>query len=162
MLSGQLKCSACVDEGMTVGVDPIVATKAVVSISCKVCLHEIGLDQLVAIGAHSLVELRKPADMAGLANKRGSICLLLVGGERIPKHIVRGIDHGKVCKRGCCPSMIRVAVSAGHPGLFYQLISVQAARIILLDSHIGMAGYTPVSHGRRLPESNVAGRAIIG
>jgi hypothetical protein len=56
MFPGQLKGSACVIKGMTVGIDPIVATKAVVSISRKVCLHEIGPDLLVAIGTHTLVE----------------------------------------------------------------------------------------------------------
>jgi hypothetical protein len=53
--------------------------------------------------------------------------------------------------------MIRVTISASHTGFFNQLISMQAARIIPLGSHINMANYAPVSHGRRLPESHMAG-----
>ncbi len=57
-------------EEVTICVDPIVAPQAVGTISCKVRLHEISLDLLVAGSANRLVEFGITVYVTGLACKR--------------------------------------------------------------------------------------------
>jgi hypothetical protein len=73
MFSGQLERDIAMVEVVTVGVDPIVAGQAVVSISLQMGLHEIGLDLLVAGRADSLVKLGISICMTCGADKWGTI-----------------------------------------------------------------------------------------
>ena len=88
MLPGQLKGNICVVEGMSVGIDPIVATKAVVSISCKVWLHKIGFDLLVAGRADGLVKPGVAIYVTSIASKRRTIRLASMGCKSVPESIV--------------------------------------------------------------------------
>ena len=88
MFPGQLEGDVGMVEGVTVGVNPIVARQAVISISLEVGWHEISFDLLVAGRADGLVKRCIAINMAGIASKRRAIRLQLVGGESIPKSIV--------------------------------------------------------------------------
>jgi hypothetical protein len=85
---GQLECNVAMVESVTVTVDPIVASQAVIAICSQVCLHEISLNLLVAGGADGLVEFDIAIYVTGLANKCRTVRLFLMGGERIPERIV--------------------------------------------------------------------------
>jgi hypothetical protein len=88
MFTGQLERNAIMVEGVAVGVNPIVASQAVISISLEVGLHKISLDLLVAGRADGLIKLCIAIDMTSIASKRRTIRLALVGAESIPKSSV--------------------------------------------------------------------------
>jgi len=75
-------------EVVTVGVNPIVTSQAVISISLEVGLHEIGLDLLMASCTDGLVKPGIAIDVTSIASKRRTIRLALVSGEGIPESIV--------------------------------------------------------------------------
>ncbi len=88
MFPGQLEGNVGMVEVVTIGVNPIVARQAIISISLHVGWHEISLDLLVAGCANGLVKRCISIGVAGIASKRRAIRLELVGSESIPKSIV--------------------------------------------------------------------------
>jgi hypothetical protein len=88
VFAGQLEGYFGVVEIVPVSVDPVVAAQAGFPVSQQVCLHEIGLDLLVAGGADGLVKLCIAMHMASNASKRRTIRLMLVGSKGVPKSIM--------------------------------------------------------------------------
>ena len=94
MFPSQLEGNVGMLEGMTVAINPIVATQASISIGRHVRLHKISFDLLVTSDTNGLVEFGIAALVAGITNKWRTIRLFLVGSERVPEYVVRCIDHG--------------------------------------------------------------------
>jgi hypothetical protein len=79
MLTGKLESDFAMVEIMAIGINPIMASQAVIAISLDVGLHEISLDLLVTGNADSLVKHYIAIHVAGFTNKKRTICL----GERL-------------------------------------------------------------------------------
>jgi hypothetical protein len=157
VLPGQLEGNFAVVEIMTICINPIVAGQAVLAISLEVRLHKLKINLLVAGHTDRLVKLSIAADMAGLAHKRRTIRLALVGVKGIAKNLVLNISHGHIGQWSIRPAVVGVTGSAWRAGFLHHLVSVQRGGILQLGSDIGMANHTAVSHRSRLPEKCMAG-----
>ena len=80
VFSGQLEGNRTVIEIVPVRVKPVMAGQAIIPVCQEMRRHEIRLDLLVTCGADSLVKFGIALDMTGIANKRRTIRLELVGG----------------------------------------------------------------------------------
>jgi hypothetical protein len=152
VLPGQLEGDFGVVEIVTIGIDAIVASQAVITIRLDMCGHEIGLDLLVASHADRLVKFSISVDVAGLARKRRTIRLALVGVKRIAKYLVLNICHRHVGQWGIRAAVIGVTGAAWRARFLLHLVAVQGGWILQLGSDIRMANHTALSHCSRLPE----------
>jgi hypothetical protein len=88
MLPGQLESDFAMVEIVSIGINPIVASQAVLTVSLEVGLHILNIDLLMAGSADGLIKLCVAANVASTAHKRRTIRLVLVGSQGITESIV--------------------------------------------------------------------------
>jgi hypothetical protein len=160
VLPGQLEGYAGVVEIGSIGVQPVMAGQAVVSIIPGMGLHEGRVDFDVAGAADSLVKSNVSLRVAIIAIKWRTVRVDLMSIQGISHHIVREFDGAHVCQGGISTVMLGVTVMAGQVGIDLAQHAMQRRWHQHLHGYILVADHTPVGHGGDTPEGNVAQVAL--
>ena len=88
VFSGQMEGDSTVVKFVAISVNAIMTAQAVVRVDQEVGLHKISIDLLVTGSADGLVELAVAIYVTGVTGKRGTIRLVWVGSQCIPKRIM--------------------------------------------------------------------------
>lgn len=152
MFAGQWEGCPLVVKGLPVAVQAIMAGAAVRSEGRGMAVHKLGLDLLVATGAHVWVKTHIGRWVAAAAPEGAAICHFLVRQQREPQLVVREVADIIFCERSRGPAVLGMAgVAAGELALGHH----QRVEIFGILTQVGVAGEAGAGHaaaaeGRRV------------